>query len=115
MPKLKNLLIAAPIFLLFVLGASCSKVDQKTVNHKPVRISLDIFPGYAYAFIAKEKGIFAKNGVDVELVLNQDYLVSQKNFADGLVDGVFSVYADAITASQQGAPLKVVCIRDQSI
>ena len=115
MEKVKNPLITISILFLFILVSSCSKVEQKNVNSKPIKISADIFPGYAYIFIAKEKGLFKKNGVDVEVVLNQDYLVSQKNFVDGIVDGVFSVYADAISASDQGVPLKVVCLRDQSI
>ena len=114
MGKIKNLLII-PFIFLFILTAGCSKVNQENVNPKPIKISLDVFPGYAYIFIAKEKGIFKKNGVEVEIVLNQDYLVSQQNFSNGLVDGVFSVYADAISASDQAVPLKIVCVRDQSI
>ena len=115
MVKIKNLLLIIPMLFLFFLSTSCSKVNQKNMDYNPIKISLDTFQGYAYIFIAKEKGIFKKNGVDVDIVLNQDYQVSQKNFANGLVDGVFSVFADAISASQQGVPLKVVCVRDQSI
>ncbi len=109
----RNLLIL--IILACFISWGCSKVEHKGAIQKPITIGADAFPGYAYIFIAKEKGIFKKNGVDVEVVFKQDYLAIHEDFNNGLIDGVFSVYADAISASDQGVPLKVVCVRDQSI
>lgn len=105
----KNLLIL--LIMVFIAGCSKGKVADK----KPIKIGVDVFPGWGHIFIAQEKGFFQKNGVDVEIVLNNDYLTIQKQFADDELDGAFMVYADAIYANGQGIDAQVVYISDHSV
>ena len=105
----KNLLI----LLIMVFIAACSK--GKVEDKKPIKIGVDVFSGWGHIFIAQEKGFFQENGVDVEIVLNKDYLTIQKQFADDELDGAFMVYADAIYAHGQGINAQVVYISDQSV
>lgn len=111
----KRLCMIVPALLLFTFITGCAKVEKKDVMRAPVKIGVDVFPGWAHVFIAQEKGIFKKNGVEVEIVLNKDYLEVQKSFIDGKVDGAFMVYADSVFTNDQSVPLKVVYISDQSV
>ncbi len=106
----KILLILLSILNLFIFGCS-----EKVSINKPVRISINIWPGYAFAFIAKEKGFFKKNNVDVELVLETSILDSLKLFKNGDVDGCFDVFPDIVMTNLEGISAKVVYIADYSI
>ena len=107
----KNVLAILLVSILVVSG--CVQVD--TSIKEPIKIGIDVFPGWAHFFIAEEKGYFEKNGVNVEIVLNEDYLTIQDQFANNELDGAFMVYADAIYANDQGLDVRVVYISDHSI
>ena len=68
------------VLLVVSLVAGCTQ--QKAVEKKPIKIGIDVFPGWGHIFIAQEKGYFEKNGVDVEIVLNEDYLTIQDQFTN---------------------------------
>lgn len=105
-----NILITVAI-MVFMAGCSQRKIEDT----KPIKIGVDVFPGWGHVFIAEEKGFFKANGVDVEIVLNEEYLTVQRQFADGELDGAFMVYSDAIYASGQGIDVQVVYISDISV
>ncbi|NQU83613.1 MAG: ABC transporter substrate-binding protein [Parcubacteria group bacterium] len=88
--------------------------NKKEVAGGPIKIAINLWPGYAHAFIAQEKGFFKKNGVDVELVFVEEYSDSQKLFLNGEVDGIFEVFADSIFHDAEGIPISVVYISDFS-
>lgn len=74
------------------MAVGCTKVEEK----KPIRISINVWPGYAHAFVAQEKGFFAKNNVKAELILKRDISESKKLYDSGRVDGLFNVFPDVI-------------------
>ncbi|MFA6384823.1 MAG: ABC transporter substrate-binding protein [Candidatus Omnitrophota bacterium] len=74
----------------------------------PLRIAFDVWPGFAYVYIAQEKGFFKQNGVVVDLVLKKSYSEAQKLYTDGAVDAFFGVYSDAIYHDSESVPTKVV-------
>jgi NitT/TauT family transport system substrate-binding protein len=94
------------------LTAGC--VPKRPEAKKPIKVGINIWPGYAHAFIAQEKGIFKKNGVDVEFVLRQDMSENIKLYQEGEVDGLFCVYADVFIINSDGIPTKVVYVADYS-
>lgn len=110
MRRTRGLLIAL-LVVCMVVGCARQKAEEK----KPIKIGVDVFPGWGHVFIAQEKGFFKDNGVDVEIVLNEDYLTIQNQFADGELDGAFMVYADVIYANGQGIGARIVYISDHSI
>ena len=57
--------IAAAVILLPILDASMARAET-------VKIAHSTWVGYGPFYIARDKGIFKKNGVDVELVLMED-------------------------------------------
>jgi NitT/TauT family transport system substrate-binding protein len=81
----------------------------------PIRIALNKWAGYAHAYIAKEKGYFAKNGVEVDLILEKEYGPSRKHYTNGEVDGIFEVFSDAIMDASEKISSCVVAITDYSV
>lgn len=110
MKRITGLLIT---LLVVSLIAGCAQ--QKIAEKEPIKIGVDVFPGWGHIFIAQEKGFFKKNGVDVEIILSHDYLITQEQFINDELDGVFMVYADAIYSHSNGINLKVVYISDHSV
>lgn len=103
--------IILSILFIICVTIGCAKVSER----KPIKISINVWPGYAYAFIAQEKGFFVKNGVDVELVLKQNNAESVQLYKNGEVDGFFDVFTDVIIINSEGIPTKVVYVTDYSI
>lgn len=105
----------ALIFSLFCIGlVGCSRVEPPPKKH-PITIAISSSPGYASAFLARDKGLFSKYGVDVQLVFVKEYVPSITLFEQGDVDGAFLAYPDAIMASERGLHVKVVYICDYSV
>ena len=95
------------ISLIILLVFGCTKVVEEK---KPIKIALNQWPGYAVAFIAKEKGFFEKNNVKVELVFDKEYSKSQERYKNSEVDGVFEVFTDTIFHNSEGIKTKVVYV-----
>jgi len=87
---------------------------KKPVPKKPIKISLNVWLGYAYAFLAQDKGFFKKNNVDVELILKQSTPESLELFTNGDVDGCFDILGDIIMINAKGIPAKIACVVDYS-
>lgn len=68
---------------LGILIQGCS--DKK---HEPLRFGINPWPGYEFIYLAKEKGFFKKNGVDVQLLdfasLNDNGVAYQRGQIDGM-------------------------------
>ena len=109
---MKKILIISSLILMLIFSGCASNTE---ISHKPLRIGVDYFPGWAHIFIAREKGFFEKNGVDVEIVANRDYLAIQEQFKNKELDGAFMVFADSIYANDQGHNVHVVYISDRSV
>lgn len=80
----------------------------------PLRIGLDLWPGYLPAIIAAEKGLFTKSGVTVQLKKNNTVAETVADMRNGDVDGLFAVFSDIIILHTEGVQTKVVYISDVS-
>lgn len=95
--------------LTFISLVSCTKTPSP-----PLKISLDIWPGYAHIFIAQEKGFFEKQGVNVDLILKSTSVESKQLFDTNKVDGRLGVFSDVIVANIEGIPTRAVYMTDHS-
>lgn len=107
------------ILFMFMLGVLVftpllTSCQSKPVQKEPIKIAVNVWPGYAYAFLAQEKGIFQKNNVEVELILKGSTPESLKLFTDGEVDGCFDILTDIIMINARGIPARIVCVVDSS-
>ena len=98
----KNLVFIFHFFLIIVIisliffcipGCSTNSTKNTTSGTKePIRIGINLWAGYAYAFIAVEKGFFKNNGVDVELMLRKEYSESLNLYENGDADGFLEFF-----------------------
>ncbi|MBF0494727.1 MAG: ABC transporter substrate-binding protein [Candidatus Omnitrophica bacterium] len=108
-----NRLLALMLCAAMMTAPGC----EKATAHKkpPIRISVNIWPGFALAYLAEEKGFFKKNNVEVELILKDSTPESLELFTSGEVDGCFDLFADMIMINSKGIPAKIVCVVDYSV
>ncbi|VVB65888.1 NMT1/THI5 like protein [Candidatus Gugararchaeum adminiculabundum] len=100
-----------------VLLAGCTSGGQGGAAagaKKPLKIAIDPWPGYSYAFVAQEKGFFKKNGVEVELVV-KDSSQTKPAYKNGEVDGMFGVYSDMLLMNSEGYGGTIVYVVDYSV
>jgi NitT/TauT family transport system substrate-binding protein len=97
------LTLAAALFVAFSVRAA-----------EPIKIGYSDWPGWVAWEIAKEKGLFKKNGVDVQLVWFAVYTDSLTALNTGKIDANCSAWCDVIAPLAEGVKLKVVLINDNS-
>ena len=85
-----------------------------SVQAAPIKIGYSDWPGWVAWQVAKEKGIFAKHGVEVELVWFPIYTDSLTALNTGKIDANCSAWCDVIAPLAEGIKLKVVLVNDNS-
>ncbi|MFO1475197.1 MAG: ABC transporter substrate-binding protein [Verrucomicrobiota bacterium] len=86
----------------------------ESLQAAPIKIGYSDWPGWTAWQIAKEKGLFKKNGVDVELVWFPIYTDSLTALNTGKIDANCSAWCDVIPPLAEGVKLKVVLVNDNS-
>jgi len=105
--------IALAIFLVYSFQTESETTPDLAIE--PLLIKTDPWPPFNILYVAQEKGIFEKNGVEVEIDI-QDYgtesmaVYSQQNF-----DGIMHAYTDIFTMNAIYDPSSVVYAIDFSI
>ena len=80
----------------------------------PIRLGYSAWPGWFPWKVAEAKGLFAKNGVDVQMVWFDDYTASISALSAGKIDGNSETTNDAISGVAGGAPRTIVLTNDNS-
>ena len=116
--SVNNKLSAILVFIIVIsllFSNSFVLINAQMLNKAPpIKIGMTVWVPNFLAFIAQEKGIFKKNNVDVNLTLIQDYNNAINTYSNGEVDGIFTVYSDAIVQDSTGINTKVVYNVDSS-
>jgi len=81
---------------------------------EPIKIGYSDWPGWVAWEIAKAKGLFQKQGVDVTLVWFPVYTDSLAALNTGKVDANCSAWCDVLAPLAEGVKLKVVLVNDNS-
>ncbi len=82
---------------------------------EPLRLRYAVWPGFGPLFVAQEKGLFAKEGVQVELIEMEEHTAAFAGFSAGQIDAVLGSLPDTAAFSQPGdEPLGCVLMFDQS-
>jgi NitT/TauT family transport system substrate-binding protein len=99
--------IAAAIGMIFsLLGAA---------RAEPLRFRYSIWVGYGPLFVAAEKGFFAKEGVEVELIQIEDHTAALAARYAGQVDALAIATQDVVAFSEPDEePLACVLMLDDS-
>ncbi|MBY0114143.1 MAG: ABC transporter substrate-binding protein [Phycisphaerales bacterium] len=81
----------------------------------PLRIAINPWPGYEFATLAREKGFFAAEGVNVELRELSSLSDARRAFERGQVDGMFATLVEVLVAKEQsGRSSRVALVADWS-
>jgi NitT/TauT family transport system substrate-binding protein len=84
-----------------------------TATAEPLKIAYSDWPGWVAWDIAKEKGFFEKQGVEVEL-LWFEYVASMDAFAAGKADAVCVANGDSMVLNATGARNVMILVNDYS-
>jgi NitT/TauT family transport system substrate-binding protein len=94
--------------LLVITGGS------RAAQAEPLRIFYFIWVGYGPLFLAQEKGFFAKEGVEVELINNEVHAAAFGGLFSGQVHAVAGALLDAPAFSEPDEPLVCALVMDDS-
>jgi NitT/TauT family transport system substrate-binding protein len=76
---------------------------------EPLRIFYFTWVGFGPLFVAQEKGFFAKEGVEVELINIEDHTAAFSGLFDGQVDAIAAGTQDVLTFAEPDEDL-LVCV-----
>lgn len=107
---MKRIITLAAIAGALLLAAATAPALAK----EPLKIGYSDWPGFTAWEIGKAKGIFKKNGVDVELVWFPVYTDSLTALNTGKLDGNLQTWSDTMAPLAEGIDLKVVQVLDNS-
>lgn len=83
--------LAVALFgLMFALGAGLVVHARRPAPAPPLRLGLNPWAGYEFLFLAREKGYFAEEGVDVRLVEFSSVEDARRAYEHNQLDGIAS-------------------------
>src|SRR3954452_24920264 len=112
-----RMLAALPLLTLLAAGAAaCGKDDKKDsgTSGTKVVIGFSAWPGWFPWQVAQEQGLFAKNGVSVELKYFDNYLDSLTALATGNLSANSQTLNDTLISVSGGSKQSIVLVNDNS-
>jgi NitT/TauT family transport system substrate-binding protein len=117
-------LLTALLCAFAVLGvtalAACSSAPQGTAapggtgETPTVKLGFSAWPGWFPWQVAQEQGLFAKNGLNVNLRYFDSYTDSINALSSGVIDANSQTLNDSLASASGGAKLKIVLVNDNS-
>ncbi len=99
---------------LLVLALLCFAAVPALAAKTVMKLAHATWVGYGPLYIAKEKGFFDKNGLDVQLTVIEDESQYAAALASGNIDGLGNVLDREVIHFAKGTPELVVCAMDES-
>jgi NitT/TauT family transport system substrate-binding protein len=117
--EMKKWFIMVCSLLLLLALAACGKQDTASSaagkkSSEPLRVTLPTWTGYGPLFLAKEKGFFKKNGIDVDLSIVEGLAERKQALASGKIDGMATALDVQVTLAASNIPVNVVWVLDDS-
>jgi len=106
----KNILFIILLVTILVISGCAKVVEEK----EPIKLTMHLWPGYVHSYIAQEKGFFEEEGVEVELIINEDIQENINFFLNRRADLAFGLQSDAMKLAGNGFDLKIVYVVDYS-
>ena len=106
---MKKSWIGGMMVLVFLMAGSAFGAE-------PIKLGMSTWLGYAPLYLAKEKGFFKKQGVDVEIVVIESPADRRAAFAAGKIEGMATTVDTHVmtAAAENPIPLKQVLGLDDS-
>jgi NitT/TauT family transport system substrate-binding protein len=98
-----------------IVGALLVAADGQAAQAEPLRVFHFTWVGYGPLFVAQEKGLFAREGVEVALIKNDDHTAAFAGLATRQADAIAGGLQDAAVFAAPGEePLVCVLAMDDS-
>lgn len=108
---MKSINVPLAIALALYLLSSCTRQDAS----ETVRIAINPWPGYEFLYLAAQKGYFAAEGLDVELLELASLADVKRIFEQERADGMASTAIEAVqVASTSRGDIILVLVPDYS-
>jgi NitT/TauT family transport system substrate-binding protein len=110
-------LAAAVLAALAALTACSSNSDSAGTSgggNAPITLGFSAWPGWFPWQVAEEQGLFAKNGVTVQLKYFDSYTDSLNALASGSIDANSQTLNDTLSSVAGGAKESIVLVNDNS-
>lgn len=105
--------MAAGLLLLAGLVMACSAEPPNASARTKVRASAQRYLGHAIAYLGVEDSLFARQGLDMEIVTPGNASEALPLLLNGQVDVLFgSLTPGAINAMAEGQPVRIVAVRN---
>lgn len=105
------------IFFFFCLVslAAFSNCQSNSVNTLPVvKVAINTWPGLGPYYVARAKGFDKEEGIELEVIMNEDTVARNTSLAAGEVDLVGITLDSVVIARARGVPMKVIGQSDYS-
>jgi NitT/TauT family transport system substrate-binding protein len=111
-----RLVALATAGVLMVTAGACARSTEAPPGTSGTKVVLafSAWPGWFPWQVAQEQGLFAANGVDVELKYFDDYLASLTALASGAVSANSQTLNDTLISVSGGAKQTIVLVNDNS-
>jgi NitT/TauT family transport system substrate-binding protein len=112
---MKRLVSAVAALLLLAACADTTKTDASAAGGKAtIRLGFSAWPGWFPWQVAQDQGLFAKNGVTVDLKYFESYTDSLTALSTGNLDANSQTLNDTLSSVSGGAKQTVVLVNDNS-
>jgi NitT/TauT family transport system substrate-binding protein len=99
--------------ILGVTAVSACAAPQSSPS-PTISLGFSAWPGWFPWQVAQEQGLFAKNGITVDLRYFDSYTDSINALSSGVIDANSQTLNDTIASASGGAKLKIVLVNDNS-
>ena len=113
--KRRSVTIAlAGIIVIALAIMSFTRCSSPSAKLPVVKLNIVTWPGYGPIYLAKEKGFFAEEGVDVDCQIQENTQARNAALVSGETDLIGITLESIVLANAQGLPMQVVGISDIS-
>ena len=99
---------------IILMIISCNLTLNSQPKLPPLRIVYDSWPGFSPLVIAKEKGFFAQQGVEVDIIYTKNSLDALPQFNDHKYDGIAIALGSILISSVNHPDISIILACDVS-
>jgi NitT/TauT family transport system substrate-binding protein len=113
-PCARLLSLVTCVAVLLGVAATAACTPAKATKTSKITLGFSAWPGWFPWQVAKERGLFSKNGIDVELKYFDNYTDSLNALATGSIDANSQTLNDTLASVSGGAKQTIVLVNDNS-
>jgi NitT/TauT family transport system substrate-binding protein len=106
--------VAVAIALIVTAALALASHGCSTKPRPVVKINIVTWPGYGPIYLAKAKGFFDQEGIDVDCQIQENTQARHAALVGGQIDLVGITLESVVLANSQGVPMQVVGVTDIS-